>query len=865
MIAGFLPSLAAFVPGIVSLVGEVAWKAALLYAAVALVHLFAGRKQVLLRSAVWHLCLLGFMVLPVAVAVLPRTRVALAIADERPAPNFNLVSPATVARAEATRPLENPAEFDDAAELTHHSTVATGSVLAFKATTFELGGIVRSSLLVTYVAVLAVFLIRLGVSVASVSRLHRASGAVSNPAWLTALDCWRTRFALPASTQLRQAESVNVPIVVGWRRPLIVLPASFAQTTDRQAIDAVLLHELTHVGRGDYAWNLLLRLVEALYWPHPCAWAAGGMVRRMREEVCDAVCVHWIGDVRAYCAILVEVAADIARHSQMALGMAMTRSSKLSRRLARVEQISGISRGLLGRPTRTAMALVVVATAGMLGSFQIAAQVSRELRRRADDEQSGQSADETQDGAPKDVGSNLRPGRQSKLGDKGQPAGSTKDARQNFWVDRATENQYFVTVDPNNSEPKQVTMVKVKRGKLQKTISVAASLTAFEPVSIRARLAGVVSKVNVAEGDRVKKGDLLLVVDVPDRESDEARSEAALAQAEAHVEQTGAALEAAQASVAAAEATIQEGEADTLRAAAALTLAKKQHDRMQTLLEEKAIDAAIVDEHREKLSAADADKKATAARLQTARANLTRTKAGVRLAEADLRAARLRVAAAEADVKRGQTLEAFREIRAPIDGVILTRQVDADMFLKPDGGRSLLTLAPTTVVTAMVALADKDAPLVKRGALATISVRAIDEPSHFSGKVSRVAYGVDPGTHTVAVQIIVANPDEVLKPGMFAKAKIVVGEIANALSLPASALTTINPASALAAGEEPKTVCFRIVDGRTEMTMVELGFRGDEVEVLEGLKDGDEVVGNAKALPDTAYSQPLEVKGPLKR
>jgi RND family efflux transporter MFP subunit len=397
--------------------------------------------------------------------------------------------------------------------------------------------------------------------------------------------------------------------------------------------------------------------------------------------------------------------------------------------------------------------------------------------------------------------------------------------------------------------------VKVQRGTLPRTVLAAASLVAFDPVSIHTRTSGVVSKVAVAEGDRVKKGDVLLVIDIPDLEAERAKSEAALAQAEVVALQAMASNEAAEASVVAAEAAIQESEADVQRSAAALSLAKKQHDRMHKLFEQKAIDEALVDEQKEKLSAAEADNAATAAKVKTSKANLTRTKAGVRLAEADVQAAKLRVAAAKADLRRSQTRESFREIRAPIDGVVLARQVEADMFLKPDDGRSLLTLAQTNVLTAVAAVAENDAALVKRGAAATVTIRALGGASPFSGKVSRVPYAIDPATHTVSAFITISNRDEILKPGMFAQARIVVGEIPDVLFLPASAVIQWADTPQM----KMKAECVRVVDGRAAIVRVKAGYsNGEQIEIREGLTAGSEVLDGVH-FGNPADGDPVEV------
>jgi RND family efflux transporter MFP subunit len=547
--------------------------------------------------------------------------------------------------------------------------------------------------------------------------------------------------------------------------------------------------------------------------------------------------------------------------------MAMSRSSRLSRRLARIERSPGSVRGLLGRGARTALALAAGGAVGVLAAVQFVPRASATEAAPASSMAGAQSRDDV----PRSVADTTRD-RAAEAADESpgeggaeKPASGKRDEKPevaggaNPRVDPDSTNQYVVTVqDKDESKRVKITTVKVKRGPLPKTISANANLRAFEPVSIHARLAGVVSKVAVAEGDRVKKGDLLFELDVPDFDVERTKSEAALAQAEATAEQAGAALEAAEASVVAAEATIKEVEADAQRAAAALSLAKKQHERMEALFKQKSIEERILDEHKEKLAAADADSAATSARMQSAKANFNRTRAGIRLAEADVRAAKLRIATAKADIKRSQRLESFREIRAPIDGVVLALQVEADTYLKPEDGRSLLTLARTNVMTAVVSIDERDAHFVQPGALATISVPALEHQPLFAGKVSRVGYVVDPVSHWVKVQITVANADDLLKPGMFANARIDAGEIADALFVPAwGGYKTID-------NHKSRSAWFRVQDGRLVPTEVLTRHRnGVQVEILEGLQEGDEVVENPPA--ELRDGQSVELIPPEKK
>lgn len=89
---------------------------------------------------------------------------------------------------------------------------------------------------------------------------------------------------------VREADVLS-PQVVGWPHAvLLVPPADLFRLPARQR-DALLLHELAHVRQGDFAWNVLQRIVLALLWFHPAAWALGRSIARERELRCDALAV----------------------------------------------------------------------------------------------------------------------------------------------------------------------------------------------------------------------------------------------------------------------------------------------------------------------------------------------------------------------------------------------------------------------------------------------------------------------------------------------------------------------------------------------------------------------------------------------
>lgn len=127
------------------------------------------------------------------------------------------------------------------------------------------------------------------------------------PEWQERFDGLVRRLGLPAATMLRLSRQVDVPMVVGWLRPVVLVPASLVGGIPAAQLELILLHELAHVRRLDYLVNLLQIGVETLLFYHPAAWWIGGVVRREREHCCDDLVIAAGGHPLDYARALLQL------------------------------------------------------------------------------------------------------------------------------------------------------------------------------------------------------------------------------------------------------------------------------------------------------------------------------------------------------------------------------------------------------------------------------------------------------------------------------------------------------------------------------------------------------------------------------
>jgi beta-lactamase regulating signal transducer with metallopeptidase domain len=142
-------------------------------------------------------------------------------------------------------------------------------------------------------------------------------------AWLNELfDEAKDLSGLRRNVRLRLTDQAMSPAVCGLFRPVILLPQTLVQKLSPAQLRAVLLHELTHLRRGDVWMNCAQALVQIVYWWHPLLWLANARIRRVREEaVDDAVMLALRDDAETYAPTLLEVAKLAFNRPLASLGL----------------------------------------------------------------------------------------------------------------------------------------------------------------------------------------------------------------------------------------------------------------------------------------------------------------------------------------------------------------------------------------------------------------------------------------------------------------------------------------------------------------------------------------------------------------
>ena len=185
-------------------------------------------------------------------------------------------------------------------------------------------------------------------------RLRKHRTVPIGPEWQEKLQRLCQQLQVKQTVLLLESACVQVPTVIGWLRPVILLPASTLTGLTAQQLEAILAHELAHIRRYDYLVNLLQTAVETLLFYHPAVWWVSKQMRMEREHCCDDLAVAVQGDALGYSRALAELETLRADGPQLAL------AANGGSLLARIERLLGRSQPMKTQPSPWLTGVMVV-------------------------------------------------------------------------------------------------------------------------------------------------------------------------------------------------------------------------------------------------------------------------------------------------------------------------------------------------------------------------------------------------------------------------------------------------------------------------------------------------------------------------
>jgi len=218
------------------------------------------------------------------------------------------------------------------------------------------------ALVTAWLGGVSLLLARLAGGIWRVRSMRRAGRALSPSIWQSASDRLSRRLGLRRAVRVADATFVDGPVVIGWLRPVVLLPVAAVAGLTPEQVEAILAHELAHVRRHDALINAVQTLAETVLFYHPAVWWLSSRIRAEREHCCDDVALTVSGDAFGYASALAELESWRASHPSLALAAT---GGSLVARIARV--LAPPPRpGRVGAVTTAALVAVFVIAAGTL-------------------------------------------------------------------------------------------------------------------------------------------------------------------------------------------------------------------------------------------------------------------------------------------------------------------------------------------------------------------------------------------------------------------------------------------------------------------------------------------------------------------
>jgi len=155
-------------------------------------------------------------------------------------------------------------------------------------------------LILGWVSGVGFLLFRLGIGLWHIKKLaHRLISPVSKK-WKKSLEIIMKKMSMSKPVRIVESGLARVPTVIGWLRPVILIPTSVMTGLSREQLEAILAHELAHIKRYDHLVNVFQVIMETVFYYHPVVWRISHRIRAEREQCCDELAVAACGSANLY-------------------------------------------------------------------------------------------------------------------------------------------------------------------------------------------------------------------------------------------------------------------------------------------------------------------------------------------------------------------------------------------------------------------------------------------------------------------------------------------------------------------------------------------------------------------------------------
>jgi RND family efflux transporter MFP subunit len=347
------------------------------------------------------------------------------------------------------------------------------------------------------------------------------------------------------------------------------------------------------------------------------------------------------------------------------------------------------------------------------------------------------------------------------------------------------------------AEIPSASVAAVQRGSISHVLDLAGQFQPYQLVDVHPKVSGFIRHIYVDIGDKVREGQTLAVLEVPELKAQ---------------------LEGTVAQVSRSNDEIVRAQHDVSRAQAEYAALRLDNDRLQAAA--KAQPGLIA---QQELDDAQSKDLAAAAQVDAAKAALSAAQGGAQVARADN--------------ERVSALESYTNVVAPLNGVVTWRYADTGALIQSGTGSNdqalpIVKLSESGLLRLRMPVPEDAVRYVKTGDRFEIRVDALGRS--FSGKVARFTRDVNFETRTMETEVDVENKDLSLEPGMYANTQLELDHVENVLTIPVEALVLRG---------DHETVYVLDNQNRVHQRTVQVGLQGSRLaEIKSGLAEGERVI-----------------------
>jgi multidrug efflux pump subunit AcrA (membrane-fusion protein) len=382
-------------------------------------------------------------------------------------------------------------------------------------------------------------------------------------------------------------------------------------------------------------------------------------------------------------------------------------------------------------------------------------------------------------------------------------------------------------------KPQTVQLIHPEIRTIVRVVGQPSFIEAYERTSIYPKMTAYIDKWIVDIGDKVKKGDVLARLFVPEIVEDFGTKKATVKLDEERIELAQTMVEVAEADVQAAQARLEETQSILGKYQAEVDRWESEVDRLDLQVKRGVVDAQILLESQKQLKSSAAQRDAARSAIKRAAADLLSSRATLANSKVNVSVARADLGVAISEAKRLEAWVGYLTLTAPFEGIIVARNANTFDFVLPASGdpsadRRAPDLSPsgtsapiyvvdrTDVVRVFVDIPEQDANYVHIGSKASVLARSFRD-SPIEGTVTRTSWALNVKSRTLRAEVDLPNTETQLLPGMYAYAKVVIDR-PGVYALPLAAITQ--------GGD--KTYCWIGRNGHAE-----------RIEIRTGISDGD--------------------------